>query len=149
MSYFNEDKYNDVDIANIEEAAINGNEIDLTAPVNPDKNECTVCTLDTSDNLWFLPRAPGYPGRCVLDELTYDDVYQVLLRNPNAAADLARITDDCKLLALSREVKVEQDPLEDDKRFADNINRNTLPYYTQFAGNVGGDIIGKRGKVTP
>lgn len=138
------DDFSDVDIANIEEAAIAGTELDLTAPVNPCKNECTVCTRDTSDNLWFQPQAPGYPGRCILDELTYDDVYQVLLRNPNAAPDLMRITDDQNLLSLARVVKVEQDPIEDDKKFADRINANTLPFYTVLAGNIDGSIMGKR-----
>jgi hypothetical protein len=112
----------------------------MSDAVNKHPQECTVCTGDTSDNIWFVPRAPGYPGRCILDEINYDDVYTVLLRVPCAAKDLARITNNPVLLALSREVKLIKDPIEDSEAAAKRINANTLPFYTVFKGNMGGDI---------
>ena len=114
--------------------------IEMTDEVNPNKNECTVCTGDIRNNIWFVPRAPGYPGRCILDELTYDDVYMTLLRSPVAAKDLARITSDPKLQALAREVKLMVPPQQDDEVAAARINANTLPFYTVLRGNTDGTI---------
>lgn len=116
--------------------------VNLQNKVNPSKNTCTVCTGDTSNNIWFVPNAPGYPGRCILDELTYDDVYTVLQRNPNASRDLQRVTSQPTLLRLAREVKLVQDPIEDNQAAADRINANTLPYYTVMHGNQDGSITG-------
>lgn len=114
--------------------------VELSQDVNPNKNCCTKCTGDTKCNIWFQLRAPGYPGRCILDELTYDQVYEVLRRNPNAARDLMRITTDPKLLSLAREVKLTESPQDDDARAEKLIDKNTLPYYTVMKGNTGGDI---------
>ena len=112
--------------------------------VNPHKNECTVCTGDTRDNVWFQPKAPGYAGRCILDEITYDDVYQVLLRFPTAAADLARITDKRDLQTLARTIKVMMDPLDDDKIFAKRLNAGAPAYYSVMHGNFDGTPCGRR-----
>jgi hypothetical protein len=70
--------------------------------VNPDAAHCTLCTGDTSNNIFFVPRAPGFPGRCVLDELTFEQVESVLQRVPCAKKDLMRITDDPILLAMAQ-----------------------------------------------
>ena len=134
----------DLVLEELEEQLDEGVGIDLTKPVNPHKNECTVCTGDTTNNIWFQPKAPGYPGRCILDECTYDDVYQVLLRVPAAAKDLARITDKRDLQTLAATVKVELDPLDDDRVFAKRLNANTLPIYTFFHGNLFGDVMGRK-----
>ena len=115
-------------------------DVDFDEDVNPNKNECTTCTGDTRNNIWFVPRAPGFPGRCVLDELTYDGVYTVLLRNPNAARDLARVTSEPKLQALAREVKLVVDSKEDGEASAKLLNANSLPFYTVLRGNSDGSI---------
>jgi hypothetical protein len=125
------------------ECQCEGSHIDMQQKVNPNKNKCTVCTGDTSNNIWFVPRAPGFPGRCILDELTYDDVYTVLQRNPNASRDLQRVTSQPTLLRLAREVPLVKDPIEDDQAAADRINANTLPFYTIMRGNIDGSVMGK------
>lgn len=113
---------------------------DMQECVNPDKNCCTKCTGDTKCNIWFTLRAPGFPGRCVLDEMTYDEVFDVLRRNPNAADDLMRITNDPKLLSLAREVKLSQTDQDDAEQAAKRLNQNTLPYYTVLRGNSDGTV---------
>lgn len=113
---------------------------DMDEPVNPNKNCCTYCTGDTKCNIWFQLRAPGFPGRCILDELTYDEVYDVLRRNPQAAADLMRITTNPKLLALAREVKLSQTEQEDAEQAAKRLQANSLPFYTVLRGNGDGTI---------
>ncbi len=113
---------------------------DMSEDVNPNKNCCTMCTGDTKCNIWFTLRAPGFPGRCILDELTYDEVYDVLRRNPKAAEDLMRITNNPKLLALAREVKLSQTDQEDAEQAAKRLNANTLPFYTVMRGNMGGGV---------
>lgn len=113
---------------------------DMSADVNPNRNCCTKCTGDTRCNVWFTLRAPGFPGRCILDELTYEDVYAVLRRNPKAADDLMRITNDPKLLSLAREVKLAQTEQEDAEQAAKRLNANSLPFYTVMRGNEDGTI---------
>jgi hypothetical protein len=113
----------------------------MSEPVNPRPNCCSVCTGDTSCNIWFEPGPPGFPGKCKLDLLTYDQVYAVLQRVPQAKADLMRITNDPCLLALARETSLIEPQADDDQRAADRINANPLPYYTFFRGNIYGDII--------
>ena len=144
MNHDDLDDLNDVEMAELEEAIAAGNDVDLTEDVNKHKNRCTMCTGDTANNIWFVPRAVGYPGRCILDELTYDDVYRVLLKNPNAAKDLARVTDNPKLLSLAREVKPLVDPLDDDKIMANRLHANSLPFYTVLRGNSDGTPNGNR-----
>lgn len=116
---------------------------DMEQEVNPNKNCCTVCSggpEDNKKNIWFQCRAPGFAGRCILDEMTYQQVYDVLLRSPSASRDLQRITKDPKLLSLAREVKLEMTDQEDAEQAAKLINANSLPYYTVMRGNTGGDI---------
>jgi hypothetical protein len=112
--------------------------IDFSANCNPTP-ECTLCTGDKADNIWFVPRAPGYPGRCILDELTYEEVYEVLRRVPRAKADLIRITNDPTLLQLAQTTQLARSPQDEADMVQKRLNRNTLPFYTLFRGNVGGD----------
>jgi hypothetical protein len=114
--------------------------------VNPNKNCCTHCTGDIeTPNVWFQKK-PDYfqqgVGRCILDELTFGEVYTVLLRNPSAKVDLLRITSDPDLVALANQSQLVQDPLDADKRVYNVINKgpNSLPYYTLFGGNFDGSI---------
>jgi len=72
--------------------------------VNPNKNCCTLCSGDIErPNVWFQKK-PEYfhqgVGRCILDELTFAEVYTVLLRNPDAKRDLLRITHDPDLIEI-------------------------------------------------
>lgn len=113
---------------------------DMSEDVNPDKNCCTKCTGDTKCNIWFTLRAPGFPGRCILDELTYDEVYDVLRRNPDAAKDLMRITNDPKLLSLAREVELVMTAQEEAEKAAKRLNANSLPFYTVLRGNGDGTV---------
>lgn len=116
-------------------------EDDLNPPET--RNCCSLCQGDEKDNIFSVPRAPGFPNRCILDELTFDQLYTVLLRNPNAKRDLLRITSDPLLISLANEVKLIADPLEDDKIVEKMINgKGTLPFYTQFRGRPDGSIGG-------
>lgn len=114
--------------------------MEMSDDVNPFKNKCSMCTGDTKDNVWFQLRAPGFAGRCILDELTYDQVYDVLRRNPQAAKDLMRITTNPKLLSLAREVKLIKTDQQDDEEAARRLQANTLPYYTLHKGNTDGTV---------
>ena len=118
--------------------------------VNPDKNCCTLCTGDTHLNIWHQPPPPGFhgPGRCILDELTFAEVYTVLIRNPSAKKDLLRITHDIDLITLANNSALIQDPLDADSRATNLINKgpNSLPIYTLFHGNTDGSITGRSSK---
>lgn len=115
-------------------------EYDPEAGVNPDPNNCTLCTGDTSDNMFFVPRAPGYPPKCVLDELTYSQVLILLQRVPRAKPDLMRITDDPILLRMARESRLVEDPIEENERMRKKLHANSLPMYTVLKGNIDGSI---------
>ena len=114
--------------------------------VNPNKNCCTLCTGDIEHpNVWFTPPPKGFTqgvGRCILDELTFAEVYTVLIRNPNAKKDLLRITDNEDLRILANNSQLIQDPLDADLRATNLINKgkNSLPVYTLFNGNIDGSI---------
>mgnify|MGYP001298665663 CR=1 FL=1 len=113
----------------------------LEQDVNPNKNRCTMCSGDTSNNIWFQPGPPGYPGKCKLDEMTFEQVWIVLLRVPQAKKDLLRITENADLLTLASQTSLIQDPIEDDKKVDYLINKqNTLPYYTLLRGNIDGSV---------
>jgi hypothetical protein len=107
-------------------------------PVNPDPAHCTLATGDTTNNIFFVPRAPGYPPRCVLDELTYEQVAIILQRVPCAKADLMRITDDQILLEMARDSRLIESPLDEDERMRKKMHENTLPIYTVLNGNFDG-----------
>ena len=116
--------------------------------VNPFRGHCTLCTGDTVHNIWYQPPPPGFkgPGRCILDELTFQEVYFVLLRNPSAKKDLLRITHDPDLISLANQSSLVQDPLEADLRATNLINKgpHSLPVYTLFHGNLDGSITGRK-----
>lgn len=113
---------------------------DMAEDVNPNKNCCTKCTGATESNIWFQLRAPGFPGRCILDEMTYDQVYEVLLRNPVAARDLMKITNDPKLLSLAREVKLIQTDQDESEKVQKRLDANSLPFYKVLRGNGDGTV---------
>jgi hypothetical protein len=115
-------------------------ELDLNEDVNPNKNYCTVCDGNTENNIWATDRAPGFPRRCILDELTYNDVYWVLLRNPKAAGDLKKITTNPTLLSLANEVKLLERPFDDAEKTAKRLNGGAPPFYTVMKGNTDGTI---------
>lgn len=106
--------------------------------VNPDPNNCTLCTGNTSNNIFYVPRAPGYPWRCVLDELTYEQVSLVLQRVPGAKEDLMRITDDPILLALARDSRLVGSDLDESEQVRKRLHENSLPMYTVLKGNFDG-----------
>ncbi|MGH6878815.1 MAG: hypothetical protein ACREHV_15755 [Rhizomicrobium sp.] len=114
--------------------------------VNTNKNCCTLCTGDiVTPNVWFQKPPKGFTqgvGRCILDELTFAEVYTVLVRNPAAKKDLLRITDNEDLHILAKNSSLIQDPLDADLRATNLINKgpNSLPYYTFFGGNIDGSI---------
>ena len=107
-----------------------------------------MCTGDIeTPNVWFQKK-PEYfhqgVGRCILDELTFGEVYTVLVRNPDAKRDLLRITDNEDLVILANNSRLMQDPIDADQRVTNVINKgkNSLPIYTLFRGNLGGGIVG-------
>ena len=104
-------------------------------PCNPEKKK-SLCDGDCSKNIWFVN------GKCKLDGLTYDQVYFVLQKNPNAKSDLLRVTTDPNLLELAKRSQLIADPIEDDNIPYKMINnpKNTLPFYTLFRGNMNGSF---------
>lgn len=111
----------------------------LEDKVNPDWPATSLCTGDRTNNIWFKPGPPGFQGQCKLDTMTYDQVIAVLERVPCAKRDLLRITNDVCLVRLANEVKLVEPVQESNQRVQDRLNRNSLPYYTVFRGNTGGD----------
>lgn len=114
--------------------------INMSCAVNLNPNNCTICTGNTADNIWFEPGPPGFPGKCKLDLMTYEQVYRVLQTVPCAKEHLLRITTDKCLLRLANTTKLIVPPQEDNWHAAKIINDNTLPYYTVLRGNVGGNV---------
>lgn len=108
--------------------------------VNPDATKCTLCTGDKTNNIFYVPRAAGYPWRCVLDELTYEQVASVIQRVPGAKEDLMRITDDPILLAMARDLELVESPIEENERMRKRLHANSLPMYTVLKGNIDGSI---------
>lgn len=114
----------------------------MSDDVNPHYQTCTVCDGDKSDpcNIWYVN------GICKLDQLTYDQVWCVLIRVPRAKADLMKITTDPVLLSLARDSKLISSEQESNQIAADLINKgtspnsSTLPYYKYFRGNTDGSI---------
>lgn len=96
----------------------------------------TLCDGDCSKNIWFVG------GKCKLDQLTYDQVYFVLQRNPQAKNDLLRVTTDENLLLLAQRTPLISDEIENNVRPYKVINNpaQTLPFYTLFRGNLNGNF---------
>lgn len=113
-------------------------EFEMSEFVNPEKNCCTVCNGDTSNNIWYQPGLNGLEGRCKLDELTFEEVHHVLIHVPTARKDLERITNDPRLLALASESPLITSDREDDEKFAKKLNSATLTLHTVFRGNMSG-----------
>lgn len=110
----------------------------MGSKVNLDPNGCTVCTGDTYGNIWFQPGPPGFPGKCKLDLMTFEQVYRVLQRVPCARQHLLRITDDECLVRLAQTTKLVVPPQEASQLVERRLNANSLPYYTLLRGNVDG-----------
>ncbi len=119
--------------------------VDPCAPVNPGWPQCpTKCNGDTRDNIWMVSDQPGYDCKCKLDVMTYEQVIEVLERVPYANVQLAKITDDECLLRLAREIKLRIPVQEDNQIAVSRLTKNTLPFYTLFRGNTGGDAGRRR-----
>lgn len=114
-------------------------DIDFTAACNPNPR-CTLCTKDKINNIFCVPRAPGYPPRCILDEMTYEQVYEVLQRVPGAKRDLIKITDDPILLKLAETTRLRTPPQDAADRLQKKMNANSLPFYTVMRGNFDGHV---------
>lgn len=110
----------------------------LTEKVNPYPNDCTMCNLVTACNMFYIEQ-PGYEGRCILDEMTFEDVLRILSRNPAAREHMLRITSDPCLVKMAQLTDVVIPIAEQDQAFMRRIN-NSIPFYTLFRGNMGGDI---------
>jgi hypothetical protein len=97
----------------------------------------SLCTGDLVDNIWYQD------GVCKLDQLTYDQVEFVLLRNPDAKRDLLRVTSDPTLIQLAHETGLVADEIEDGMIAYRIINnpKQTLPFYTVLRGNIDGTIF--------
>lgn len=92
----------------------------------------SLCDGDCEKNIWFVN------GKCKLDELTFDQVYFILQRNPSAKKDLLRVTTNQELIQLATYSQLIKDPIEDDMRPYRLVNNpaQTLPFYTLFKGNL-------------
>jgi len=82
--------------------------------------------------------APGYPGKCKLDLMTYGQVYAVLTRTSQAKKDLLRITDDPNLIALANTTPVVESDWDDSARVMKRLEANSLPMYYVLHGNFDG-----------
>lgn len=116
-------------------------DFDMSNSVNNRPSCCSVCTGDVTCNMFFQARAAGFHGRCILDEMTYEQVWFILTRNPNAKRDLMRITTDPILLSLARESGLVETDQQADEQAAKRLNANSLVFYTHMRGNPFGDII--------
>jgi hypothetical protein len=116
-----------------------GTLICMDEAVNPAPYSTTVCTGDPVNNIWAEKTDSGY--RCRLDLMTYDQVWEVLTRVPEAKADLLRITDDQCLVYLANSSKLRVDEKEENKRLMNKFNNRSLPYYKLMRGNIDGSII--------
>ncbi len=107
---------------------------DMSQPVNPggQLGKCSVCTGDCCNNVWIEN------GKCTLDNLTFDQVWFILGKNPRAKRDLLRITSDPQLIELANNTKLVVDELEDAKVPERLVNKNTIPFYTVLRGNING-----------
>lgn len=99
---------------------------------NPNYNECTVCNGDTKNNIWFVN------GKCLLDTSSYETIYMTLKRNPNAKADLLRITSDPVLRQLAMDTVFLADEQKADEAVTQKIARGRIPFYSLFKGKMGG-----------
>jgi hypothetical protein len=107
--------------------------------INENWNCCTLCSGDKTNNIFYVN------GQCQLDLLSWEQLYAVLRRYPNAIRDLERITSDPILLTMAREARLEVDPLDDDRIATQRINKNDKqPFYTVFGGNMDGSVGGTR-----
>lgn len=113
--------------------------LDMLDPVNPHPSCGSICNGNTENNMFWRPGAEGYPGTCILDEMTYEQVWAVLRRHPWAKRDLLAITDDETLVAMANSVELVESEIEFNKKATDRLNANTTTrYYTLFRGNVDG-----------
>lgn len=113
--------------------------IDMADPVNPDPSSGSVCTGDCTNNMFWRPGAEGFPGQCILDEMTFGQVYAVLQRHPQAAAHLRRITNDVTLLTMASNVPLIESEIVSNEVATRRLNANTTTkYYTLFRGNIDG-----------
>lgn len=109
--------------------------INMNDPCNPNRKK-SLCDGDCVNNMWFVN------GQCRLDQLLYDQVYFVLQKNPHAKRDLLRVTTDEILRWLANNTKLIQSEIQSDQRPYNVINnpKHTLPFYTLFRGNIGGNV---------
>jgi hypothetical protein len=114
--------------------------IDMSDPVNPHPSCGSMCGLgDHSGNMWWRPGAEGFPGQCILDELTFGQVFAVLQRHPQAADQLRQITTNETLLMMASNVRLIESEIVSNERVTRKLNANTTTrYYTLFRGNVDG-----------
>lgn len=110
----------------------------LDEKINPLPNQCTLCNLNTECNLFYIQQ-PGYKGRCILDEMTFDQLITFLSRNPLAKEHLLKISSDPCLVRLANTVglvvPIADQNLELQKKF-----NSYIPYYTLFRGNTDGSV---------
>lgn len=107
--------------------------------LNPYAPNCTLCNLNTECNIFYEIKADGN-GRCILDEMTFEQLICILQRNPKAKKHLLQITNDSCLLAMANRTGLIVPVSEQNIILQRRINNN-IPYYTLFRGNTGGDII--------
>lgn len=98
----------------------------------------TRCDRDRVGNVWVEGADEnGEGGICLLDTMNDCQIINSLQRNERARRDLLRVTSDEHLLELAKTVPSLPTTEEGDELQKD-LNRNTesLPFYTQFRGNI-------------
>ena len=97
----------------------------------------SLCTGCRKDNVWFVN------GKCLLDIMSYDQVYYALSRTARAKRDLYTITDDPTLWLLANNARLSMDEKIENEIIADKINdkKKTLPLYGVLKGNPDGSIF--------
>ena len=107
--------------------------------VNQDPDQGSLCDLDCRNNIWYQPDVIGYDCKCLLDNLTYDQITEVLQKNPNAAADLKKITSHPTLLMMANKATLVMSEIDDNRVVANRLNRGAcMSFYTVFRGNMNG-----------
>lgn len=107
----------------------------LCEKVNPFPNTCTLCNLNVECNIFYEDYPSG--GRCILDEMTFEQVITILSRNPHAKEHMLKITSDPCLIKLANQISLVTPLQEQNLSLMRRLNES-IPFYTLYKGNING-----------
>lgn len=117
---------------------VNGASLCMSDNVNNNPYHTTVWTKGGLPNMWLRSTTVGISTP--LDLMTYEQVYEILIRVPKAKEQLYEITDDPCLIALANSSKLITPEHEEHEAVGKLFNKNSLPFYTLMRGNIDGSI---------